>query len=143
MTHKKFGPDRFSRFDVYWFQTNKQTDRQAKFIYRFDSKEFRKSELVATGSFPLRYCELISIIVHMTVYIKNYCYNSVFYFNQCFINHSFNRIYHEFDQKNSNFRNKYFKYANLFAGRSIWWKILIILLNKIFRFAIDYLIQKS
>ena len=35
---KKFGPDRFSRFDVYWIQTdrqpNKQTDRQAKFIYR-------------------------------------------------------------------------------------------------------------
>ena len=31
MSHKKFGPDRFSRFDVYWIQT----DRQAKFIYRF------------------------------------------------------------------------------------------------------------
>ena len=25
-----FGPDRFSCFDVYW----KQTDRQAKYIYR-------------------------------------------------------------------------------------------------------------
>ena len=40
MSHKKFGPDRFSRFDVYWIQTdkqtNKQTDRQAKFIHRFD-----------------------------------------------------------------------------------------------------------
>jgi len=38
MSHKKFGPDRFSRFDVYWIHTNKhpdtQTDRQAKFIYR-------------------------------------------------------------------------------------------------------------
>ena len=38
MSHKKFGADRFSRFDVYWIQTNKQTnrqtDRQAKFIYR-------------------------------------------------------------------------------------------------------------
>ena len=38
MSHKKFGPDRFSRFDVYWIQTdrqiNRQTDRQAKFIYR-------------------------------------------------------------------------------------------------------------
>ena len=30
MSHKKFGSDRFSRFDVYWIQT----DRQAKFIYR-------------------------------------------------------------------------------------------------------------
>jgi len=37
MSHKKFWPDRFSRFDVYWIQTNKQTDRQAKFIYRFSS----------------------------------------------------------------------------------------------------------
>ena len=40
MSHKKFGPDRFSRFDVYWIQTdrqtNKQTDRQAKFIYRLN-----------------------------------------------------------------------------------------------------------
>ena len=27
MSHKKFGPDRFSRFDVYWIQTNRQTDR--------------------------------------------------------------------------------------------------------------------
>ena len=39
MSHKKFGPDRFSRFDAYWLQTNKQTDRQtnrqAKFIYRY------------------------------------------------------------------------------------------------------------
>ena len=39
MSHKKFGPDRFSRFDVYWIQTDKQTDRQtdrqAKFIYRY------------------------------------------------------------------------------------------------------------
>ena len=28
MSHKKFGADRFSRFDVYWIQTNKQTTRQ-------------------------------------------------------------------------------------------------------------------
>ena len=28
MSHKKFGPDRFSRFDVYWIQTNKQTNKQ-------------------------------------------------------------------------------------------------------------------
>ncbi len=33
MTHKKFGPDRFSRFDVYWIQTNKQTNRQTSQIY--------------------------------------------------------------------------------------------------------------
>ena len=34
MSHTKFAPDRFSRFDVYWIQTNKQADRQAKFLYR-------------------------------------------------------------------------------------------------------------
>ena len=34
MSHKKFGPDRFSRFDVYWIQTDRKTDRQAKFMYR-------------------------------------------------------------------------------------------------------------
>ena len=28
MSHKKVGPDRFSRFDVYWIQTNKQTPKQ-------------------------------------------------------------------------------------------------------------------
>ena len=27
MSHKKFGPDRFSRFDVYWIQTDRQTNR--------------------------------------------------------------------------------------------------------------------
>ena len=34
-SHTKFGPGRFSRFDVYWIQTNKQSPRQDKFIYRF------------------------------------------------------------------------------------------------------------
>ena len=28
MSHKKFGPDRFSRFDVYWIQTDRQTPKQ-------------------------------------------------------------------------------------------------------------------
>ena len=32
-SHKKFRPDMFSRFDVYWIQINK-TVRQAKYIYR-------------------------------------------------------------------------------------------------------------
>ena len=50
MSHKKFGPDRFSRFDVYWIQTNGQTDRQAKFIYRrnfeFLTKEICSSKQI-------------------------------------------------------------------------------------------------
>ena len=36
---KKFGPDGFSRFDVYRIQTNKQTPRQAKYIYRLTWRE--------------------------------------------------------------------------------------------------------
>ena len=28
MSDKKFGPDRFSRFDVYWIQTNKHPNKQ-------------------------------------------------------------------------------------------------------------------
>ena len=28
MSHKKFGPDRFSRFDVYRIQTDRQTNKQ-------------------------------------------------------------------------------------------------------------------
>ena len=31
-SHEKFGPDRFSRFDVYWIQTNKQTDKPNLYI---------------------------------------------------------------------------------------------------------------
>ena len=30
--NKKFGPDRFSCFDVYWIQTNKQTDKPNLYI---------------------------------------------------------------------------------------------------------------
>ena len=40
MSHKKFEPDRFSRFDVYWIQT----DRQAKFIYRLEPFTTRNYE---------------------------------------------------------------------------------------------------
>ena len=36
LSHTKFGPDRFSRFDVYWIQTNRHTNRQPKFIYRLE-----------------------------------------------------------------------------------------------------------
>ena len=32
MSHKKFGPDRFSRFDVYWIQTKKQTNKLNLYI---------------------------------------------------------------------------------------------------------------
>jgi len=54
MSHKKFGPDRFSRFDVYWIQTNKQTDRQAKFIDRWTGLAEAVFILKLAGEFFLR-----------------------------------------------------------------------------------------
>ena len=44
MSHKKFGPDRFSRFDVYWIQTDKQTNRQT-------NKQTDKPNLYIDSSF--------------------------------------------------------------------------------------------
>ena len=42
MSHKKFGPDRFSRFDVYWIQTNKQTDKPNLYIdCKMESEMFK------------------------------------------------------------------------------------------------------
>ena len=38
MSHTKFGPDRFSRFDVYWIQTNRQTDKPN--LYIEDERKF-------------------------------------------------------------------------------------------------------
>ena len=42
---KNIGPDQFSRFEVYWIQTTKQTDRQAKYIIQtmFDVLNLRGS----------------------------------------------------------------------------------------------------
>ena len=31
---QKFKPDRFSRFDVYWIQTDRQTPKQARKVYK-------------------------------------------------------------------------------------------------------------
>ena len=30
--HKRFGPDRFSHFDVYWIQTDSKADKQNIYI---------------------------------------------------------------------------------------------------------------
>ena len=43
---KKFGPDRFSRCDVYWIQTN----RQAKFIYRLYITRLLWNQLTSKGN---------------------------------------------------------------------------------------------
>ena len=45
-SHTKFGPDRLSRFDVYWIQTNKQTPRQTdrQYIY-IDIDEYKDNNV--------------------------------------------------------------------------------------------------
>ena len=51
MSHKKFGPDRFSRFDIYWIQTDRQTDRQTSQIY-MEMDENNKKLLFVQRFFP-------------------------------------------------------------------------------------------
>ena len=48
MSHKKCGPDWFSRFDVYWIQTNKQTPKQTDKpnLYMDKTRKFWKSLLL-------------------------------------------------------------------------------------------------
>ena len=44
MSHKKFGPDLFSRFDVFWIQTDRQTnkhqDKPNLYIDSFEKDNF-------------------------------------------------------------------------------------------------------
>ena len=56
MSHKKFGPDRFSRFDVYWIQSNKQTDKPNLYI---DSAKQRYQSVI--------YPEVISTTEYVTI----------------------------------------------------------------------------
>ena len=63
MSHKKFGPDRFSRFDVYWIQTNRQTDRQAKFIYRFHLCNYNYNEQILFIKFIKKACYIYFVYI--------------------------------------------------------------------------------
>ena len=46
MSHKKFGPDRFSRFDVYWIQTDKQTNKHPDKPNLYIDKQFKGLNLL-------------------------------------------------------------------------------------------------
>jgi len=49
MSHKKVGPDRFSRFDVYWIQTNKQTPKQTDKPNLYEDLDFTKQSITTTA----------------------------------------------------------------------------------------------
>ena len=71
MSHKKFGPDRFSRFDVYWIQTDRQTNRQAKFIYRLCIffrifKKGNHEKFISVYSFDCALCSVLEVVYNST-----------------------------------------------------------------------------
>jgi len=84
MSHKKFGPDRFSRFDVYWIQTNKQTnkqtDKQAKFIYRLNLHFIFKISFHQNDNFVLNMIRSSSLQFFVIIYkIKYSSFNFIFF----------------------------------------------------------------
>jgi len=97
MSHKKI--DRFSRFDVYWIPTNKQTDkqanRQAKFIYRFRVLKvvmfflLQKKNAVSIFLFCLYFILSKKIVSkrrkHLKLILPTYSFiNALFSFNRFF-----------------------------------------------------------
>ena len=66
MSHKKFGPDRFSRFDVYWIQTNKQTNRHPdKPNLYIDLHAYRASTVILDylQDLKLKYAQILEFIL--------------------------------------------------------------------------------
>ena len=55
-SHKKIGPDRFSRFDVYWIQTDKQTDKPNLYIDVLNKSE--KVQRTAEHHAPAKWFKL-------------------------------------------------------------------------------------
>ena len=40
-SHTKFGPNRFSHFEVYWIQTKRQTNRQKDRLNLYKEEKYR------------------------------------------------------------------------------------------------------
>ena len=73
MSHKKFGSDRFSRFDVYWIQTNKQTDKPNLYIDNlYVSKKTSKEP--REGLRPVNNCKNCLKIFHSDGFIEIHQY---------------------------------------------------------------------
>ena len=60
MSHKKFGPDRFSRFDVYWIQTNKQTDKQTDKPNLYIDKLLR--HVLKESEYFVKNCQIVATL---------------------------------------------------------------------------------
>ena len=84
MSHKKFGPDRFSRFDVYWIQTNKQTDKQtdkpnlyidvpkSKFIHKYRvTIKVDTSESIVRNLFSLISSKHFEVVSNVSYFVGN------------------------------------------------------------------------
>ena len=67
-SHKKIGPDRFSRYDAYRLETNKQADTQAKYILKI-----RRVNLYNCSGCMIRSILSVTIRNHMLKWSKYYC----------------------------------------------------------------------
>ena len=71
-SNTKFGPNKFSRFDVFRLQTNKQTPKQAKYIWY----RRRVCGLLKTNNTGVRLNLIIYEILKLwLVFLRNYCVN--------------------------------------------------------------------
>ena len=64
MSHKKFGPDRFSRFDVYWIQTDTQTPSQTN--QKTDNPQTNRKTNMHRGAL------LFNLFILILIYINNF-----------------------------------------------------------------------
>ena len=72
---QKCGPNRLSRFDVYWIQTSQHADRKAKYIHRRVYWRFRK---IQANVSPLQYIHLSLQLIYIypwnnTFPISDFC----------------------------------------------------------------------
>ena len=75
MSHKKFGPDRFSRFDVYWIQTDRQTDKpnlyidKSGFLFKFVHTCYPQKKI--KGKLTIKTC-LVILWMYLVSRVKFY-----------------------------------------------------------------------
>ena len=60
-SHKKIGPDRFSRFDVYWIQTDRQTDKLNLYIEGVSKQQPRCLHMLTVVYIPPDNCSTVQL----------------------------------------------------------------------------------